>query len=144
MLNLNLATGGRLEIPGYALLSVMKPADETAPSSVMYDVGAGLKVDQLADQYGYVRKLAIDADAFVNGLSVDIIERHEIVGDDGETKIEALAGAMMLSRNSIIARRDTPDGADGVRAELTVRFGQDITATIQVTQSLDELDGITS
>ena len=139
MLKLNLAAGGRLELPAYALFAVMKPSDGSNPTAVMYDLGAGLQIDQLSDQYGFVRKLALDAAAFENPIEVEIVEK--VAGEDG-APVAAL-GKVTMSRGSIIGRRDIAASADGERAQLFVQFGQN-RMTLLVTESLDEMDGVES
>jgi len=138
-LKLNLAAGGRLELPAYALFAVMKPSDGANPAAVMYDLGAGLQIDQLSDQYGFVRKLALDGAAFENPIEVEIVEK--VAGEDG-TPVVAI-GKVTMSRGSIIGRRDIANGADGERAQLFVQFGEG-RMTLLVNESLDEMDGIES
>ena len=139
MLKLNLAAGGRLELPAFALFAVMKPSDGANPAAVIHDLGAGLQVDQLSDQYGFVRKLALDGAAFENPIEIEIVEK--IAGEDGATV--AARGKVTMSRNSIIGRRDIAAGADGERAQLFVQFGQN-RVTLLVSESLDEMDGVES
>lgn len=138
-MKLNLAAGGRLELPAYALFAVMKPSDGANPAAVMYDLGAGLQIDQLSDQYGFVRKLALDGAAFENPIEVEIVEK--VTGEDGVT--DAVRGKVTMSRNSIIGRRDIAAGADGERAQIFVQFGAG-RMTLLVSESLDEMDGVES
>lgn len=138
MLKLNLAAGGRLELPGYALLAVMKPSDGSNPSSVIYDLGAGVQIDPLADQYGFVRKLARDGGTFENPIEVETIEK--LAGESADA-VTVARGKITMSRTAIVGRRDLMDDADGARAQLFVRFGT-ATSTLLVSESLDQMDGI--
>ena len=144
MLKLNLIAGGRVELPAYALFAVMKPSDGAAPSAVMYDMGSGLQSDQLSDQYGFVRKLALDGGAFENPIEVATVERMDIADAvEGGPATAIVNGKITMSRNSIIGRRDIAAGSDGERAQLFLEFGPNRLAVL-VSESLDEMDGVES
>lgn len=140
MLKLNLAGGGRIEVPGYAIIAIMKPGGDTAnPSSLLYDMGEGPRVDQLGDQYGFVKKLAIDSGFIVNGFEADIVEcgsREE----EGKPVPVINYGKIFTSREKIVARRDIPNSVDA-KARIYVAAGGG-SIGFDVTQSLDEMDGI--
>ena len=137
MLHLKTAAGERLEIPAYAIIAVMKPCDGVNPSAIIFDMGEGPQIDQLADQYGFVKKLAIDAQAMVNPVEVRILEPVAI---DGE-QVGYKEGRMFFSRDRIVGRREVKDDANGTRAKLFVDLlGKPM--AISIADTLDELDGV--
>ena len=137
MLHLKTAAGERLEIPAYSIIAVMKPCDGVNPSAIIFDMGAGPQVDQLSDQYGFVKKLANDAQAMVNPVEVRILEPVTV---DGE-QIGYREGRMLFSRDRIVGRREVKDDANGIRAKLFVDLlGKPM--AISVADTLDELDGV--
>lgn len=148
MLKLTLAAGGRLELPAHAVISVMKPCDGLNPASLMYDMGAGIQVDQLADQYGFVKKMANDASAFDNPVEVTIIERVTI-GEGDQAVLGDSKGKMLISRGRIEGRRDVTGEGD-IKARIFLRIGTVIEdgkatrpqiVTIAIAESLAEMDG---
>lgn len=154
MLKLNLATGGRLELPAAAIIAVMKPADGINPSALMYDLGSGLQVDQLSDQFGFVKKLANDNGAFENAIEVTLIEPVNVLDEQGnpimlppvapgqpaQPKTEPKAGKIIFSRSRIEARRDMAGPGD-IRSRLHIRIGEG-SIQIQAAETLNELDGV--
>lgn len=141
MLKLTLAAGGRLEIPAHAIIAVMKPADGINPAAIMYDMGAGLQVDQLGDQYGWLKKTANDASAFNNPLEVTTVE-HWNVGEGAEAVQASGEGRMLFSRSRIAGRRDVIDGGIA-KGRLYVRLDER-TVTINTLETLNEMDGVES
>lgn len=139
MLKLTLAAGGRLEIPAHTIIAVMKPADGINPAAVMYDMGAGLQIDQLGDQYGWLKKTANDASAFDNPLEVTAVE-HWTVGEGAEAVQASGQGKMLFSRGRVVGRRDLTDGGPA-KGRLHVRLDERI-ATVNTVETLDEMDGI--
>ena len=137
MLHLKTAAGERLEIPAYAIVAVMKPCDGVNPSAIIFDMGQGPQVDQLSDQYGFVKKLANDALAMVNPVEVRVLEPVAI---DGE-QVGYHEGRMFFSRDRIVGRREVKEDANGVRAKLFVDLLGKPTA-ISIADTLDELDGV--
>ena len=137
MLHLKTAAGERLEIPAYAIIAVMKPCGGANPSAVIFDMGAGPQVDQLSDQYGFVKKLAIDTQAMVNPVEVRALEPVSVDGD----QVSFHEGRMLFSRDRIVGRREVKDDANGIRAKLFVDLlGKPM--AISVADTLDELDGM--
>ena len=137
MLHLKTAAGERLEIPDYAIIAVMRPCDGVNPSAIIFDMGQGPQVDQLADQYGFVKKLANDAQVMVNPVEVRILE--PVTVDDEQ--IGYREGRMLFSRDRIVGRREVKDDANGIRAKLFVDLlGKPM--AISVADTLDELDGM--
>lgn len=135
MLHLKTALGERLEIPGYAIIGVMKPSSGDNPSAIIFDMGTGPQIDQLADQYGFVKKLAIDAQAMINPVEVRVIE--QIDGDSGAYA----EGRMFFSRERIAARREKKGTENGINAMLYVDLlGKPM--AINIAETLDELDGV--
>lgn len=139
MLKLTLAAGGRLEIPAHAIIAVMKPADGSNPSAIMYDMGAGLQIDQLGDQYGWLKKTANDASAFDNPLEVTVVE-HWTVGDGDQAMQASGHGKMLFSRSRIVGRRDATDGGPA-KGRLYVRLDERV-ITVNTVETLDEMDGV--
>lgn len=140
MLKLNLAAGGRLEVPPFAVIGVMKPAGEgTNPSAVLYDMGEGPRVDQLSDQYGFVKKLCIDGNVFDNVVEMEIVEKTTTMIDDVPVQVSN-RGKLAVSRSRLVARRDMPDGGDA-KARIYIAAGTGSMA-FDITQTLDEMDGI--
>jgi len=128
MLHLTTAAGTRLEIPAFAIIAVMKPTGGANPSAIVFDVGTGPKVDQLSDQYGYVKKLAMDAQALVNPIEV----REVAPGGDSR---------LFFARDRIVCRREVKPSVDGINATLFVNLLGKITP-IHVADTLDEMDGV--
>jgi hypothetical protein len=140
MLHLKTAAGERLEIPAFAIIAVMRPCDGVNPSAIIFDMGAGPQVDQLADQYGFVKKLAIDGQAMVNPLEVRILEPVQL-GEGAEAITGLKEGRMFFARDRIAGRREVKDDASGINAKLFVNLlGKPM--AISIADTLDELDGI--
>ncbi|GLV22020.1 hypothetical protein TomMM35A_18730 [Sphingobium sp. TomMM35A] len=137
MLHLKTAAGERLEVPAYAIIAVMKPCDGVNPSAIIFDMGEGPQIDQLGDQYGFVKKLVNDAQAMVNPVEVRILE---LVAIDGE-QVGYREGRMFFSRDRIVGRREVKDSANGICAKLFVDLLGKPTA-ISIADTLDELDGV--
>lgn len=137
MLHLKTAAGERLEIPGYAIIAVMKPCDGVNPSAIIFDMGTGPQIDQLSDQYGFVKKLAIDAQAMVNPAEVRILEPVAIDGD----AVGYHEGRMFFSRDRIVGRREVAGDPNGIAAKLFVDLlGKPL--AISIADTLDDLDGV--
>ena len=139
MLKLTLAAGGRLEIPPHAIIAVMKPADGINPAAVMYDMGAGLQIDQLGDQYGWLKKTANDASAFDNPLEVTTVE-HWVVGEGADAVQASGEGKMLFSRSRVVGRRDLTDGGPA-KGRLFIRLDERA-VTVNTVETLDEMDGV--
>lgn len=139
MLRLKTAAGERLEIPDTCITAVMKPCDRANPCAVIYDTGAGAQVDQLADQYGFVKKAVIDAMAMVNPVEVRIVEPVSVGEVQGFHE-----GRIFLSRLRIVGRREVNGDPNGIRARLFVDlFNQEGKATtLNIADTLDEMDGV--
>lgn len=141
MLQLKTAAGERLEIPAACIMAVMKPCDGVNPCAIIYDFGAGAQVDQLADQYGFVRKAVIDAMAMINAVEIRIVEPVSLDGVEGWRE-----GRMFLSRQRILGRREVRDDPNGVRARLYADLfniaGK--ATTLNIADTLDEMDGVES
>lgn len=132
MLHLTTAAKERLEIPPGCIVAVMKPSDGGNPCAIIYDIGVGMQIDQLSDQYGYVKKLAVDAQAMVNPIEVRTVEP----GEDGPCE-----GRVFFARDRIVGRREVKDSEDGVNARIFVDLlGR--TSALNVADTLDEMDGI--
>jgi hypothetical protein len=140
MLHLKTAAGERLEIPAVCIMAVMKPCNGINPAAIIYDVGTGPQADQLADQYGYVKKAVIDSQGMVNPLEVRIIEQVTI-GTDADAVTGFHEGRMFIARDRIVGRREVLDDPHGVKARLFIRLF-DRPNTINVADTLDEIDGI--
>ena len=121
MLHLKTAAGERLEIPAASIMAVMKPCDGVNPAAIIYDVGAGPQADQLADQYGFVKKAVIDSQGMVNPLEVRIIEQVTI-GAGGDAVTGFHEGRMFLSRDRIVGRREMLNDPHGAKARLFIRL----------------------
>lgn len=140
MLHLKTANNERLEIPESAIIAVMKPSDGVNPSGLIYDMGSGPQIEQLADQYGHIKKMAIDSAAIVNPMEVRIIEQHQ-VGEGDEAVIAHQEGRMFFSRLRITGRREKNGDPNGVNAVLYVDLlGKPM--ALQVADTLDEMDGV--
>lgn len=140
MLHLKTANKERLEIPESAIIAVMKPSDGVNPSGLIYDMGSGPQIEQLADQYGYLKKMAIDSEAIVNPMEVRIIEQHK-VGDGEEAIVAYQEGRMFFSRLRIVGRKEKIGDPNGVNAVLYVDLLGKAMA-LQVADTLDEMDGV--
>lgn len=128
MFNLKTANNERLEIFGNTIIAVMKPCNGVNPCAIVHDMGQGMRVDQLSDQYGYVKKLLTDSTSIINAIEVRIVEG----GNEGK---------LFFSRNAIVSRREVKGGADGINAVLAVDlFGR--LSEITVADTLDEMDGV--
>lgn len=139
MLRLTTANGERLEIPGYAIIAVMKPSDGIYPCAIIFDMGAGPQVDQLCDQYGHVKKLAIDSQAFVNPIEVRVIEQVQV--GQGDEAVAAFAeGRMFFARDRILGRREVKGDPNGVNATIFVNLLGSPMA-ISTGDTLNEMDG---
>lgn len=140
MLHLKTANNERLEIPETAIIAVMQPSDGVNPSGLIYDMGSGPQIEQLADQYGHIKKMAIDSAAIVNPMEVRIIEQHK-VGEGEEAIIAHQEGRMFFSRLRITGRREKIGDANGVNAIVYVDLlGKPM--ALQVADTLDEMDGV--
>lgn len=131
MLHLKTERGERLELPATAVIAVMKASDGSSPSTLVYDLGYGPQIDRLSDQYGFVRKLVLDAQALVNPIEIRVLEA------------DRQEGRMTFSRERIIARREVHEHPEGANTILVV----DLTGNpvrINVMETLDELDGTTN
>ncbi|GEM_PF-1564383 len=140
MLHLKTADGARLEIPATAIIAVMKPSDGVNPCAIIFDMGAGPQVDQLSDQYGFVKKLANDGQALVNPIELRIIEQLN-VGDGAEAMTAHGEGRIFFARDRISGRREVKGDPHGINATIYVNlFGQP--TSISVADTLDEMDGV--
>lgn len=140
MLHLKTAAGERLEIPASAIIAVMKPCDGVNPAAIIFDMGDGPQVDQLADQYGFVKKAAVDSMAMVNPIEVRILEPVQI-GEGDDAMIGFKEGRMFFSRARIIGRREVAGDQHGVNAKLFVDLlGKPM--AISVADTFDEMDGV--
>jgi len=140
MLHLKTANNERLEIPPSAIIAVMKPSDGVNPGALIYDIGAGPQIEQLADQYGYLKKMAIDAAAIINPVELRIIERHQ-VGEGAESLLAHQEGRLFISRMAITGRREKRDDPNGINAIVYANLlGKPM--AINVADTLDEMDGV--
>lgn len=140
MLHLKTAAGERLEIPAVCIIAVMKPCNGVNPAAIIFDMGAGPQVDQLADQYGFVKKAVIDSQGIINPVEVRIIEQLRIgEGDDAVTGFHE--GRMFVARDRIAGRREVLDDLNGIRARLLLNLF-DRPTQISVADTLDEIDGV--
>ena len=140
MLHLKTAAGERLEIPAGCIIAVMRPCDGINPSAIMYDMGAGPAIDQLSDQYGFIKKTVQDAGGMINPIEVKIVEAVS-VGEGEEAATALQQGRMIFARSRIEGRREVIGDPNGIRAGLFVNLtGQ--TMRINVADTLDELDGV--
>lgn len=128
MLRLTTAAGERLEIPGGAIIAVMEPLDGANPSAIIFDMGAGPQVDQLSDDYGFVKRLAIDAMAVVN--PIEVRER----APEGE-------GRMFFARDRIVGRREVKSGVADINSTLFVNLLGKV-SPVHVSDTFDEMDGV--
>ncbi|KMS59968.1 hypothetical protein V474_07650 [Novosphingobium barchaimii LL02] len=128
-----------MEIPAACIIAVMKPCDGANPCSIIFDAGAGPLVDQLSDQYGFVKKAAVDGMAMVNAIELRIVE--PVPPADGEAAPVMAEGKLFCARSRITGRREVIDDPAGIRAKLFVDlFGKPM--TINVADTLDEMDGV--
>lgn len=129
MLHLTTAASERLGLPAYAIIAVMKPVAGN-PCAIIFDMGAGdgPQVDQLSDQYGFVKKLVVDAQALVNPIEV------REVTPEGQARL-------FFARERIVGRREVKPCVGGINATLFVNLLGKVTA-LQVADTLDELDGV--
>ncbi|GLT00138.1 hypothetical protein GCM10007897_15220 [Sphingobium jiangsuense] len=135
MLHLKTAQGERLELPAHAIIAVMRPSSGDNPSAIIFDMGMGPQIDQLGDQYGFVKKLIADSNAMVNPIEIRVVE--PVPDGDGATA----EGRMFFPRDRIAGRREVKDDQRGVRSTLFVNLlGKPI--VINAADTLDELDGI--
>lgn len=142
MLHLKTAAGERLEIPAAFIIAVMKPCDGANPAAIIFDMGAGPQVDQLSDQYGFVKKAVIDSQGIINPVEVRIIEQVAIgTGADAVTGFHE--GRMFIARDRIVGRREVLDDPNGIRARLFLSLF-DRPSAISVADTLDEIDGVES
>ncbi|WP_103728934.1 hypothetical protein [Novosphingobium sp. HII-3] len=140
MLHLKTAAGERLEIPAACIIAVMKPCDGVNPCAIIADVGMGPQVDQLSDQYGFVKKAVADSAAIVNPIELRLVEPVQ-PAEGGDAAPVMAEGRMFLARSQITSRREVLGDANGIRARLTVQLlGRPM--AINVADTLDELDGI--
>jgi len=130
MLRLTTAAGERLEIPGGAIIAVMERVDGANPSTIIFDMGSGPQGDQLSDQYGYVKKLAIDAQAMVNPIEV-------------REKAPSGTARLCFARERIVGRREVKPSVNGINATLFVNLLGKVSA-LQVSDTFDEMDGVES
>lgn len=135
MLHLKTAQGERLELPAHAIIAVMQPSSGDNPSAIIFDMGMGPQIDQLGDQYGFVKKLIADSNSMVNPIEIRVVE--PVPDGDGATA----EGRMFFPRDRIAGRREVKDDQRGVRSTLFVNLlGKPI--VINAADTLDELDGI--
>lgn len=128
MLRLTTAAGERLEIPGGAIIAVMEPLGGANPSAIIFDMGNGAQVDQLSDQYGYVKKLAIDAQMLVNPIEV-------------REKAPEGSARLFFARDRIVGRREVKSGVGGINSTLFVNLLGKVSA-LHVADTFDEMDGV--
>jgi len=140
MLHLKTDNNERLEIPESAIIAITLPSSGDAPSGIIYDMGSGPQSDHLSDQYGYLKKLVVDAAAIVNPVEVRVIEKHQ-VGEGEEAIIAHREGKLFFSRLRINGRREKKGDPNGANAILFVDLlGKPM--AIEVADTLDELDGV--
>lgn len=130
-IKLTLANGARFELPANAIDIVEERPGEEKGCAIGYNLGAGVSNQQLNDQYGFVKKQAIDAGGIANPIELTA------VGADGETRL------VTLSRSRIVARMEILDGANGINATLTIAAGAG-SFPMHVADTLDQMDGIES
>lgn len=144
MLHLKTAAGERLEIPAGCIIAVIKPCDGESPCAVVYDMGFGQQLDQLSDQYGFVKKNVIDSMAIVNAIEVRHIEGAIIAKADNGSPIFGAPykeGRMFFSRSLISGRREVKgDAIPGCKSRLFVNLLGGV-MPINIADTLDELDG---
>lgn len=140
MLHLKTAAGERLEIPAGCIIAVMRPCDDINPSAIMYDMGAGAIMEQLSDQYGFVKKSVLDAAAMINPIEVKIVEKVT-VGEGPEAATAMRQGRAIFARSRIVGRREILSDPSGIRACLFVNL-QGSPLQINIADTLDELDGV--
>lgn len=143
MLHLKTSAGERLEIPASCITAVMKPCDGANPCAIIFDMGAGAQIDQLSDQYGFVKKAVIDSMGIINPVELRIIEQIR-VGEGDNIVVAHKEGRVFISRERIEGRREVKDDPNGVRAKLFANlFNQPgKTTPINVADTLDEIDGL--
>ncbi|MGC4250438.1 MAG: hypothetical protein QM605_02935 [Sphingobium sp.] len=137
MLHLKTAHNERLEIPESAIIALMKPSDGVNPGALMFDMGGGPQIEQLADQYGHLKKMAIDSAAIVNPIEVRIIEAAA-VGEGAEAMTAYREGRMFFSRLRIVGRREKKGDPNGVNAIVYV----DLLGKAMALQVADDLEAI--
>lgn len=140
MLHLKTAAGERLEIPAGCIIAVMRPCDGINPSAIMYDMGAGAIMEQLSDQYGFVKKSVLDAAAMINPIEVKIMEKV-VVGEGPEAATAMQQGRAIFARSRIVGRREILSDPSGIQACLFVNL-QGSPMQINIADTLDELDGV--
>ena len=139
MLRLTTANSERLEIPGFAIIAVMKPSDGVYPCAIIFDMGAGPQVDQLCDQYGHVKKLAIDSQSIVNPIEIRVIEQVQVGQGEGATTAFG-EGRMFFARDRIVGRREVRGNPNGINATIFVNLlGKPM--AINTADTLAEMDG---
>ncbi|MFK4871679.1 hypothetical protein [Novosphingobium sp. ZW T3_23] len=145
MLHLKTAAGERLEIPAGCIIAVIKPCGGESASAVAYDMGFGQQLDQLSDQYGFVKKNVIDSMAIVNPIEVRHIEGTIIATTDSGSPIFGAPyneGRMFFSRSLITGRREVKDEAiPGCKSRLFVNLLGGV-MPINIADTLEELDGV--
>jgi hypothetical protein len=134
MLYLTTARKERLEIPPACVTAVMRPSGGTAPGALVFDLGFGPQVEQLDNDYGWVKRIIIDCGVMANPVELRILEPAA----EGNGLAE---GLMFVSRQRIVGRREVLDDPAGVRARLFVDLiGK--TTPVSIADTLDDLDGI--
>jgi hypothetical protein len=131
MLKLKLDTGARFELPAAAINIVEERSDGKSGCDIGYDIGEGAADAALSDQYGYVKKQAIDGNGIANPIEMTA------VATDGVTHL------VTLSRDRILARLEVLDSAIGVNATLTIASGH-ASFKLHVADTRAQMDGIES
>ena len=138
MLSLKSLDGARVEIPASCIQVVMKPSDDSAPSSVLYDLGSGPEISKLSDQYGFVKKLVSDSSGIPNPIELCVVEMISS-NEDGSPVYGT--GKIFIARSRIQGRIEVLDDPNGVKSRLFIDWCGNV-SQFRVTDSLDDMDGI--
>lgn len=136
MLTLHTVDDTRLELPASCVLAVMQPSDDSAPSSILYDLGPGLEISKLSDQYGFVKKLVVDSSGIMNPIEIRVVE--PVSSEEGQSYGE---GKVFFARSRIQARQELKDAEDGAKSLLYIHLFGNVTK-FRLLDTLDELDGV--
>lgn len=124
MIQVTTAAGEKSSLPPSVIKAVMKPSDGSGPSSIIIHVNGMARVQPLADQYGYVKKLLIDSMIMVNPIEVTTVE---VAGE----------GLMFFSRENIIGWSEVKNQPPTNASIYVDLFGSPVMQNIK--ETVDEL-----
>ncbi|WHO37887.1 hypothetical protein PMI04_015100 [Sphingobium sp. AP49] len=130
-LKLTLLNGARFELPAAAITIVEERSGEEKGCAIAYDIDGDRGAETLGDQYGYVKKQAIDAGGIQNPIELTALNN------------EGVSRLVTISRDRILARKEVLDSPIGVKSILSIANGQN-SFRMTVADTLDQIDGIES